>query len=87
MGYSVGYQDNFNIMVIMPAFSLLMYIIYRIAFYRHQNKLLAGLTSKKFDEVLLGKILNYFKFDLFVYWMLFSMQQVLMGLALQSQYI
>lgn len=42
MGYFVGYQYNFNIMVIMPGVSLLLYLIYRIALYGHQRKMRMG---------------------------------------------
>lgn len=87
MGYSVAYQSNFNIMVIFPGLALLLYCCYRVSLYRHERKRLQGETSKDFEETIQGKILKYFKFDLFVYWMLFNMQQVLLATVIQGQYI
>ena len=87
MGYSVGFEYNLNLMAIFPGIALLLYLAYRGVLYRHERARLTGQTTQDFEDTIKGKILRYFKFDLFVYWMLFNMQQVLIGTVLQSQYI
>lgn len=46
MGYSVGFEYNFNIMVIFPGLALLLYLAYRGALYRHEKQRLEGKTTK-----------------------------------------
>lgn len=35
MGFSANFEYNFNIMIIMPGLSLVLYIVYRLLFWRH----------------------------------------------------
>lgn len=84
MGYSVAYQYNFNIMFLLPIIALILYSIFRLALYLHTRKLKEDTEYDEiFWETTQGKILMFCQFDLFVYWVLISMQQIFVGLVLQ----
>lgn len=46
LGYSVGFEYNFNIMVIFPGLAFILYLAYRGALYRHEKLRLEGKTNK-----------------------------------------
>ena len=85
MGYSVPFEYNFNLMVIIQGFALIMYGIYRLGLRYHLKKQDEDQTVGGFLTTPYGKFLNLFRFDFFCYWAFFNMNQILIGTVLQGE--
>ena len=85
MGYSVPFEYNFNLMVIIQGFALIMYGIYRIGYRYHTKKQDEDHTVGGFITTGYGKFLSLFQFDFFCYWAFFNMNQILIGTVLQGE--
>lgn len=85
MGYSVGFWNNFNLMVFIQTFALVMYGVYRIGLKIHQKKQLEDPSISEFETTNYGKFLSMFSFDFFAYWAFFSMNQILIGTVVQGE--
>ena len=84
MGYSVGFWNNFNLMVFIQTFALVMYGAYRLGLKIHQKKQLEDPSLPEFENINYGKFLSLFTFDFFAYWAFFNMNQILIGTVVQG---
>lgn len=73
-------------MLIPPIVALILYAIYRILLYFHEQKVKKEEDyDEEFEDTTCGFIFSFFQFDFFVYWVLLSMQQIFVGTVLQTE--
>ena len=89
MAYNTAFDQNVNFMVIFQALGIVMFIIYYIAWRRNQLicKKYGGDPDKTFQSNRVGKFLQFFNWEFFMFWNLFNITNQILAMILVSEQV